>query len=357
MTEAQNMEQNCPANWNGINYTGSIMVECSNGMTSVKEESGNCVPQTCPQTTVTDAQSGEQVILPLTNNGMTATVSCDQGFTGEISALCSNGAWTNQQGACTFADKWVGICVDGGQNNNPPFESPPNYSSGSKTKNQCMNDCEGEDLCVAYSYHQDASRCALWVDKLIATCPNKPGYSKHRGTSGWMVGISEITRGSGDAGWICVKKEVVVPDETYDKYTNQGTGMGLCANANGLSPSNYSKNFVEGQDSTNYCEEECEKTNRCQGYSVHTQNDKLNRCAIWVDTMVNDMEEKPVSGQGSVTGWGKFAAETGWNYGSDYISDHDNGNDGWTCYIRESMVLLAETIQCNNMSGVVAVMD
>eukprot|EP00494_Astrolonche_serrata_P002043 UN02049 len=246
----------------------------------------------------------------------------------------------NQQGQCAPAevvedDEFDGICKD--QNG----KSPPNYSKNGQSKTDCAAACSAERLCVGYS-HNTAGRCALWVEQNIGTCPAKSGFQKHPG-NGWIMGQSEITKQTNvsaaelAAGWICVPDKSKEPVETVINYTTIGAGMCTMSD-NTTSPSNYSKDYNSAQDSADFCREECDRTNRCIGFSIltHKVTAALMRCALWVD-----------QAGGSKGGWQYNAGEAGWNYGVSTIEGSDKATTAagvWNCYQRNSTVQIGQTV-------------
>eukprot|EP00494_Astrolonche_serrata_P005320 UN05336 len=94
--------------------------------------------------------------------------------------------------------------------------TPHNYSSWNVSKEMCQGFCDDISTCVAYS-HYTQNRCALWIDTDFNSMPDLPSGEPYNVTgwpgdekkfvgANWVAG-HEITKGSGDAGWQCLKKQ------------------------------------------------------------------------------------------------------------------------------------------------------
>eukprot|EP00494_Astrolonche_serrata_P006150 UN06167 len=327
----------CPSMYDGVSYAGTVTVQCTHPNTKIVI--GSCVRQTCVQTTVTEPGAGQLITFPETNHGASASVSCPSGYTGNVTASCSNGSFMNQQGGCAMAaeeeEKFGGICKD------QYGKSPPNYSKNNMSKIDCEAACTAESLCVGYSTSTN-NRCSLWVEQSIGTCPEKTGWEKHAG-NGWIMGQSVITevhandipKAEKDAGLMCYPDRSKEPVEFVVSYNYMGTGMCTISNSNLTSPSNYSKNHNSLDN--DYCQKECDLTNRCIGLSILTDGAMLKRCALWIDQAKGQMPAK--------SGWeGPYSGEAGWNYGVSTIAGSDKAGSGWNCYKRISTVVIAEAV-------------
>eukprot|EP00494_Astrolonche_serrata_P005605 UN05622 len=69
-----------------------------------------------------------------------------------------------------------GVCVDADEN------SPPNYSNGGQTDEECRDECISynapELYCIGYSYYSQINRCALWMDAAHDDIPDKADWNK-----------------------------------------------------------------------------------------------------------------------------------------------------------------------------------
>jgi len=118
---------------------------------------------------------------------------CHNGWEG---ADCSTATTPNPTD--TFEDIGVGVCKSEGGN------TPPNYSKNGETREQCEAACQELDRCIGYSFLAVIGRCAIWVD--LEPLPAKTGWAGYQSFDGWNVGVDEIVRASGDAGWECYKR-------------------------------------------------------------------------------------------------------------------------------------------------------
>eukprot|EP00494_Astrolonche_serrata_P006918 UN06943 len=181
---------------NGAN----ICSGCNNGY----YQSGNfCVMNQCSCTGGTAATG-----TACPSHGSEYCTSCNATY-----ELSGNTCQATTPGEVSYEHRTEGgVCQTAGD------DMAPNYSGNGFTDETCRAACNDLDTCVGYSVYNQ-QRCALWLDS--SSHSGAPAGLQGFPGSGWVVGESKLTKGSGHANWTCYIKETT-------------TSTNVCACTNGV---------------------------------------------------------------------------------------------------------------------------
>lgn len=383
------MTVNCESVTND-NATGNVTLTCD-AMTGVISRTNECAPARlfCGAATLNHG-ANVSVTYPILEDTLTMTTDCAMNSPayplsqaiGTVVVTCDaqtmpNGHGLVPVGECTirpYVDMGPGVCRDTDQVDNSggvlgvgPGVSPPNWSVNNDDAgitidvDGCRQACTEDALCVGYSWTDQigGGRCATFFNVLASECPPRPApWKKHDYEYGWRVHpntpASTIDGASGEgSGWHCYKKNCedvycpcptgqtaiyAVNDVTGCGYCNgcqsPNTGMvqvglqGVCRDANGASPPNWSKNLgiTQNQES---CAAYCQGYLSCVGYSYYTP---MRRCALWINDTYQNIQTPGLRPGGFLAFEG--TPSPAWVVGTSTITQA-SGHANWSCYVKQ----------------------